>query len=354
MQDSDTIHITGTTFLGNDFAPENVELIINDGIITDILPARVETGNVILPAFFNAHTHIGDTIAMDTPIDRPLAELVAPPDGLKHRLLREAGETQLIAAMKSSMQYMRDGGILGFADFREGGIDGIRALVSAKVGGIEPLIFGRDGGELLPEAAGFGLSSAHRRTEEIEAVAAAKKSGKLVAVHAGEGAVKDIEPAFELEPDIIIHATHFRQADIRRAADEDIAIVICPRSNWLLGVTDSAKKPPVRELLDAGCRVFLGTDNVMFVPPDMMAECEFLMTAYKISAQEAMQMATAGFSLAGQSGIIEKGAMANLTIMKDSGLLRWSKNPLATALTRMGRGSVTQTFSSETKIFISE
>ena len=341
----DTIQITGTAFLGADFVPETVDITISNGIIADISPARTKSESLILPAFFNAHTHIGDTVALDTRIDRPLAELVAPPDGLKHRILRETPEDRLISAMRSSMQYMRASGTTGFADFREGGRDGVSALSAAKIPGIMPLIFGRDGGELLPDAAGFGLSSAHRREEEREAADAARKAGKLVAVHAGEGGIKDIEPAFELQPDVIIHATHFRPEDIRRAADEDIAVVLCPRSNWLLGVTDSARKPPVRELLDAGCRVFLGTDNVMFVSPDMLSECAFLMTAYKTTPEETLRMATGGFSLAGMTSGIEIGKPANLFVMEDAGLLSWSRSPLTTALTRLGRGAVTQVIS---------
>lgn len=337
-----TIQITGTAFLGTDFSPENVELTINNGIIADISPARENSGKLILPAFFNAHTHIGDTVGMDTPIDRPLKELVAPPDGLKHVILRETPKDTLISAMRHSMEFMVKGGTTGFADFREGGKEGVEALTKARIPGITPVILGRDGGELTGEAAGLGLSNAHRLDAEIEAAAAAKKAGKLVAVHAGEGGIKDIEPAFELEPDVIIHATNFRPQDIRRAADEDIAVVLCPRSNWLLGVTDSAKKPPVRELLDAGCRVYLGTDNVMFVSPDMAAECAFLMTAYKTTAEETLSMASGGFSLAGTSSLIEKGKPANLYVMDDAGLLSLSRKPLTTALTRLGRGHVCQ------------
>ena len=110
-----SIQITGTAFLGADFRPENVELTINNGIITDISPAREISGKLILPAFFNAHTHIGDTVALDTPIDRPLKELVAPPNGLKHVILRETPNDKLISAMRHSMEFMIRGGTTGFA-----------------------------------------------------------------------------------------------------------------------------------------------------------------------------------------------------------------------------------------------
>ncbi len=36
-----------------------------------------------MPAFFNAHTHVGDTVAMDLPVTGALEELVTPPNGLK-------------------------------------------------------------------------------------------------------------------------------------------------------------------------------------------------------------------------------------------------------------------------------
>lgn len=335
-------HIIGTAFMGADFQQENVELVIQDGIIADILPARKKTDLIILPAFFNAHTHVGDTVAMDTAIDRPLAELVAPPNGLKHKILRETSNDKLVSAMQHSLYFMRNSGTLGFADFREGGEMGVNSLISAKVSGITPMIFGRDGGELSSSAAGFGLSSAHGSDTEREAVKRARKAKKLIAVHAGEGRVKDIKPAFELKPDLIIHATNFSSEDIKRAADENIKIVICPRSNWLLGATDSAKKPCVREMLESGCEVFLGTDNCMFVPPDMMAECAFLMTIYKISAKEALQMATSGFSLMGNRGIIEKGTPANLVIMDGKGHSSWSKDLLRTAICRLGSGAIAQ------------
>ena len=44
----------------------------------------------ICPALFNAHTHLGDTIAMDCGATGDLTALVTPPDGLKHRLLAQA------------------------------------------------------------------------------------------------------------------------------------------------------------------------------------------------------------------------------------------------------------------------
>ncbi|MDO5845952.1 MAG: amidohydrolase family protein [Methanocorpusculum sp.] len=326
--------ISGLAFTGREYTPENVELTVQNGIITEIIPARKEPRAYILPAFFNAHTHIGDTIAMDTPIDRPLADLVAPPNGLKHQILRATPSAVLTEAMRSTIHFMQSTGTRGFADFREGGTAGVEALLRAGNPEMQMVILGRDGGELAPGAAGLGLSNAHGRRDEDEAVACARRAGKLIAVHAGEAGTKDIEPAFALEPDLIIHAAQFSDADIRRAADEDIAVAVCPRSNWLLGAAGSAARPPVKKLLDAGVRVYLGTDNAMFVPPDMYQECAFLMTVYKVSAENALRMATAGFALADSSSEITIGSRAYLTVAPIPEFLHWSRHPLATLLTR--------------------
>lgn len=339
--------IMGIAFLGSEFTPENVELTIQNGIITDIEPSRSPAEQYILPAFFNAHTHLGDTVALDTPADRPLAELVAPPDGLKHRILRAASKEDLASGIRNSLQYMKQSGTLGFADFREGGMDGVEMLSSCMDCEMTALILGRDGGELHPKASGIGLSSAHGLASEFEAFDAVKKMGRITAVHAGEGKTTDIDAAFALQPDVIIHGTHFREQDIRRAADEGISVCLCPRSNWILHVSSSLEHPPVKQLLDAGVNLLLGTDNAMFVPPDMFSECAFLMTVYGVSAEDALKAATAGFNLAGQKTGIEKGNPANLTILDAAGLTSWSRKPLATALQRLGRASVTEVISSK-------
>ncbi|HJJ46659.1 MAG TPA: amidohydrolase family protein [Methanocorpusculum sp.] len=326
--------LCGTGFIGDAYSPENIEIIIEDGMIKEVNPSSGETSEYILPAFFNAHTHIGDTVALDTPVSRPLAELVAPPNGLKHRILRETTSEDLMSGMKATMSFMKRTGTLGFADFREGGPDGVHALSSGLDPALHACIFGRDGGELLFAAQGFGLTSAHGTKEEEDAVTAARKAEKLVAVHAGEVKHDDIEAAFSLEPDVIIHATYFDDTDIRRAADEDIMITICPRSNWILRGTSSSALPPVRKMLNAGVRVSLGTDNAMFVSSDMFAECAFLMTVYKATAKEAMLLATRGFELLRVPSGIAVGNPANLTVLSADRLYSWSINPLATALTR--------------------
>eukprot|EP00831_Metopus_contortus_P012398 TRINITY_DN14994_c0_g1_i1.p1 TRINITY_DN14994_c0_g1~~TRINITY_DN14994_c0_g1_i1.p1 ORF type:complete len:173 (-),score=39.11 TRINITY_DN14994_c0_g1_i1:31-549(-) len=94
--------LEGLAFTGDEFTPQNVEIIIENGRIAEITDIKTAATQWIVPAIFNAHTHIADTVGMDTPIDRPLAELVAPPNGLKHRLLCETPPDRLVSAMRDT------------------------------------------------------------------------------------------------------------------------------------------------------------------------------------------------------------------------------------------------------------
>jgi len=335
--------LDGLAFTGDTFTPRNVSIIIENGIIKEITDIKNPVSQWIAPAFFNAHTHIADTVGMDTKIDRPLAELVAPPNGVKHRILQETPDEVLTSAMKDTILFMKSTGTLGFADFREGGKTGVDLLLKASDPAVRMLIFGRDGGEVV--AGGFGLSSAKGTKEEEDVVNRAKKAGKLFAVHAGEVGIKDIEAAFALEPDLIIHATHFTREHIREAADRGIPIVICPRSNWLLGATVDSKRPPVQEMLDAGCKVFLGTDNVMFVSPDLFAEAAFLKTVYKLNSEDIFRMVTGGFSLIGQKETIEVGNPANLILLDGKYAGTWTKDPSTSLFSRVGSRGITRIIS---------
>ncbi|HJJ98226.1 MAG TPA: amidohydrolase family protein, partial [Methanocorpusculum sp.] len=146
-------------------------------------------------------------------------------------------------------------------------------------------------------------------------------------------------------PYFIIHATYFEDRHIREAADRGIPLVICPLSNWILGGTNSAARPQVRKMIEAGCTLWLGTDNVMFVPPDMFAECAFLTTVYKLSPEEILSMATGGFSLLGRKGIIEEGEPANLICLDPGYVKEWTKSPALSLVSRIGSRSVRSVYS---------
>ncbi len=311
---SDCVSFRGRALVGRDLEERNVEIIVEAGIIRAIEDIPNGEGCWILPCFFNAHTHIADTIAMDIPVTGSLSELVAPPDGLKHRLLRAASREELAGAMEATISSMLQSGTAGFADFREGGVEGVQALREALEGtSCQAVIFGREGGEAL--AGGLGISSTREGDHVGAAVEQARKAGLPVAIHAGEKGPHDVDDAIALEPDLIIHCTHADDRQLRRIADQQIPIAVCPRSNWTLGVTAGASHPPLARMIELGCRVWLGTDNAMFVQPDMFREMAFTSLVYRIPARECLKMAVAGSQLLPAPFSIEQGAPANFFLV---------------------------------------
>jgi len=332
--------ISGIAFLSDEFTPSPVDIEVTDGIITAIEENPHAPPVWICPAFFNAHTHLGDTLAMDCAMTGTLEELVTPPFGLKHRLLAAASHTQLVDGMHASLQEMIARGTHGCADFREGGIEGVRALRQAAAGlPFSPVIFGREGGE--GEADGLGISST-RDVNSLEVqIANARKQNRMIAFHAGERDADDIDAALAYDPDLIIHMTYATARQIRECAEREIPIVLCTRSNWILGVTATSRHPPVKKMLEQGCRILLGTDNVMFVPPDMTGEMAFLLTVYHPAPREILRAAVAGSGLTGSPWFIqEKNRAAFFTIDPSRSSLRFSHDSLTSIIKRADTGAI--------------
>ncbi len=331
---NDTLTVSGQAFIGKDLDLRPVDIVIRNGIITAIEENPKAPGIWICPAFFNAHTHLGDTIAMDYGMNGDLASLVTPPDGLKHRLLAAASHKDLVNGMRASIQGMIAGGTAGCADFREGGALGVSELQKAVRGlRFRPVIFGRDGGETIAD--GLGISSTRDISGADTLAAYAHRSGKKIALHAGERDAADVDEALTLDPDLLVHCTHATKKQLRECADRQIPIAVCPRSNWMLGVTSSAHHPPLQRMQDLGCKVILGTDNVMFVPPDMLSEMAFTSMVYHIDAKILLRAAVQGSELTGHPFFIHPGARANLfTIDPKRSSLHFSRDPVSSIIKR--------------------
>ena len=304
----------GRALIGEELEERCVEISVSNGRIHRIeeVPAVPEVW--ICPPFFNAHTHLGDTIAMDCAVEGDLTALVTPPDGLKHQLLKTVSRPSLVSGMHQSIRRMVSAGINGFADFREGGVDGVTALKEAAAAlPCRPVILGRDGGEAVADGAGI---SSVRDCPDVEAVVSrCRTAQKLVAFHAGERDRFDVDRALSYNPDLLVHMTHATDRQLRLAADQGIPIAVCPRSNWMLGVTDSRDHPPLKRMIDAGCRVLLGTDNVMFVEPDLFSEMAFTSMVYRTDPRVLLHAAIDGVLLAGGSPYIKEGNAAEFLLI---------------------------------------
>jgi len=326
--------LEGTILRGRSFQPIEGRVVVEGGVIADIEEDEARSDDIILPAFVNAHTHVGDSIAKEAGEGLTLEELVAPPDGLKHRLLAEADRSELVAAMRNTLAFMEGSGTAGFIEFREGGVDGVAAIEESLDGvDIEAVVLGRESIEAMEASDGFGASGANDGdfTRERNATADAEK---LFGIHAGEVDSSDINPALDLEPDFLVHMVHAQELHLERIADSDTPVVVCPRSN---AVTDVGL-PPVGDLLDR-TTVALGTDNVMLNSPSMFREMAFTAKLTDASTTDVLAMATVhGAEIAGlDCGLIEEGREARLLVLDgDSPNLAGAKDPGRAVVRRAG------------------
>ncbi|MDH7509186.1 MAG: amidohydrolase family protein [Methanomassiliicoccales archaeon] len=235
---------------------------------------------VIVPTMVNAHTHIADFLV---PVDfsLPLEQIVAPPDGLKHRMLKEIPGDRLIKSMRHLARYMLRRGTSHFIDFREGGVIGAQLLSKIRDGTAKPVIFGRPSGleflreevdEILKVADGIGVSAISDWDYSVlhDLASYVRKKKKRFALHASERIREDIDKVLDLRPSFIVHMTVATDSDLELCAQENVPIVVCPRSNLLFG-----RIPPLDRMIHKGVRIALGTDNAMFSLPDMFTELEF-------------------------------------------------------------------------------
>lgn len=330
--------VEGTILRGPNFDPVEGRVVVEDGTITAIEEASVSSSDIVLPAFVNAHTHIGDSIAKEAGGGLSLEELVAPPDGLKHRLLRETSRSEKVEAMRRSVQFMQSTGTASFLEFREGGVEGVFALREAVEGlDIDPVILGRETVAAMEAAEGFGASGANDDTFGRER-RATRKAGKLFGIHAGEADASDINPALDLSPDFLVHVVHPEPIHLDRIEDSEIPIAVCPRSNLVTGVGLS----PMRKLLDR-TTVALGTDNVMLNSPSMFREMEFTAKLTRLSSREVLRMATQnGARIAGLNcGVVEPGRDAKLLVLDgDSDNLTGNRDVIRSIVRRAGASDV--------------
>ena len=89
------------------------------GIGTGDCPVEPDVRGFILADTVNMHTHCAD-YGLSVPPGISLSDLVAPPDGLKHRYLRETPASILERDMARFGNDSRRNGSKTFADFREG------------------------------------------------------------------------------------------------------------------------------------------------------------------------------------------------------------------------------------------
>jgi len=265
-------------------------------------PKKPLCDGFIVPTLINAHTHIGDSFIRKKNIDLPrnIEELVAPPHGLKHRLLHEASSDEITTGMKESIDEMANAGVSAFCDFRENGITGVDQLTAAvKQSQISSVILSRpkelnyDADEveqLLNNSQGIGISSiSDWKYSELEKVTKhAKKRKKMFALHVSERVREDIDCILDLHPDFLVHMIMATESDLTRVKENNIPVVVCPRSNAFFGL-----KPDIKLMKHVGIDLMVGTDNAMLHSPNILDEIIYLKTQPQgLSTEELLIMIT--------------------------------------------------------------
>jgi len=255
---------------------------VKEGEIAEVNTGQARSEDyrgIVLPKFVNAHTHVGDAVVESEP-KGSLEEIVAPPDGLKFRVLREKKALEKIRAMRAFIRSMAKTTAL-FVDFREEGVEGIenlhRALrqlsLKARILGRPVLGNAQEIEKLLDLCDGIGMSAISDWEFDYLSMLSqrAKARGKFFALHVSERIREEIEKVLALKPDFIVHMCRASREDIMLCARKGIPVVLCPRANLLFG-----NFPDVKAMLEEGCSLMLGTDNAMFNTPSIFREMEFL------------------------------------------------------------------------------
>ncbi len=264
-----------------------------DGVVEEVcygVPPPGSSSEIVLPAFANAHTHIGDSVAFPAPRGT-VAEIVGP-GGHKHRVLRDAPPADKADAMRRSLELMAGTGTSRFADFREEGVGGALSMREV-LDESHPtcVMLGRPAVEtpsaeevdsVLDACDGIGISAARDHSPEyLELVSSRTRArGKLLAIHASEAVREDIDAILELDPSFLVHMTSAEDSDLEACASAGVPIVVCPRSNAFFGI-----RLDIPRMLSVGVEVALGTDNAMISPPNMLDE---LRASFELGAPQGV------------------------------------------------------------------
>ena len=335
-------------------------------------------GFLVIPGFINSHTHIADSIGKDISISSTFNEMINPIYGIKKKILNRSFKEHLRYFIRTSAISMIKKGTIYFIDFREGGPKGIELLKEAIIDlPIKSVILGRveyyfdlkkilenknkqikkensneklklsklsleSLSKVLEVSNGLGLSGANENTDDalkqykntvkkFNKNNSSNNNKKLIAIHAAESksATKfsklftgktQVERIMNfLKPDILIHMTQANTQDLALALANNVGIVLCPRSNGILG----NGIPDVVNMLRLGFKMSIGTDNIMLNSTDLLQELDYLWKVIKsrpskysnlIDPKELLKMITVNpgemFNL--NSGSIQIGKSADL------------------------------------------
>ena len=378
----------GIILKGQDLVPIRENIVVDDGKIIEISKDAKEgeiidvDGAIVCPSFINGHVHIGDSIIKDEGYGLTLAEMVKPPNGVKHVALSNAEDDELVDAMSQSMWDMVRSGTTHFIDYREGGIKGVKLLRKASEDiPIKPIILGRDDSfygddpdlgkvkkvihKLLKVADGIAPSGFGEITSEVAQIITEEcaKQGKISSIHVAESESNQIESLnneniTEVAKGVkynfaqLVHLTNPKANDLQLVADSNQNVVVCPRANATLNVGVA----PLSKMFDLDYMPLLGTDNVMLNSPNMFREMEFtlkLMSVYYkryINPKELVKMATTNVCRFKINDVVQKSVILEDNFAEFIVLKSFSKNPYLNICNRVETKNILYTINKKVNV----
>jgi len=265
-----------------------------------------EPNLLMVPGLINSHVHVGDSFAKEMGFNKDLIEVVAPPNGIKHKLLKQTSKEVKIKGIKKAVLEMLSNGITTFIDFRENGIEGLTLIKEAlKDSQINYLTLGRFNNEndinsVYELADGIGLVTYKHISRAMKEKLRRKKdkNNKIIACHCAENVRNDalIMDIFKDKLiDVIVHGTQFNKSNLELVNKNSLSLILCPRCNGYFGVGF----PPITEILKLKIPLSLGTDNMMANNTDLFEEMRYLHgisrvmdKSVELDARELLKMIT--------------------------------------------------------------
>jgi len=307
-----------------------------DDIRADITYSK-QPNYIMIPGLINSHIHICDSFAKEQGFNKDLLEVVAPPDGLKHKLLGSTSKEIKTQGIIEAASEMLANGITSFVDFRENGLAGINLLKKALDNSpINYRILGRydnseDAKSILKNADGLGFASYDQlppKSKENLLLLKEQNLGKTIACHDAELSRDEFLFNKIIDDkliDVIIHGTQYTIEDLKRIKENNISLVLCPRCNGYFG----SGFPPISEINKLEIPISLGTDNVMANNIDLFEEMRYLYRISRVlasgnedsqlSSKELLKMVTVhaakNMGLDKEFGSISEGKYADFSLL---------------------------------------
>jgi len=273
-------------------------LYISKGKIVDFMEEHhaADICGILLPKFFNAHIHILDSSSNTEP-PRDLLSAVGC-NGFKWKILENIDWNYY----RRTLEFMKKTGTGYYVEFHESQYADRAKQISSEMGMVG-IILGRV--KSFPDGVGWSTS-----------LGEPPKTEGILGLHHSEGYHEDIEIALSYRPHHLVHMNHATKEDLKICIEENVPIVVTPRSYLYFSLPIR-----IREFVDMGAILMLGTDNCMVSSPDMRVEAEIFWKLSGIRVEEVLKYLYKPYEIFLGKNVLDKGS-EDWIIFEESNIYR--------------------------------